>query len=250
MKVAIVGLGLIGGSLARALAGKGVRVIGVDRPAVCRAARRAGAIAAVASLEAAAKQADVLILAASPRANLRLLGKLARLATGPLVITDVSSVKGPIVREAARLKLRCFVGGHPMAGSEGSGFGASVAGLFRRRAWILTPAAEPRAARSVRALVRRVGARPVQLGAGDHDRLVALLSHVPQIVSWALLETASADRVAKSRLHLAGPGFLDMTRLARSPRALWREILASNEAEVRRGMAAVRRALSRDGDWG
>jgi len=250
VKVAIVGLGLIGGSLARALARQGVRVIGVDRPAVCRAARKARVIGSVASLATAAQQADVLVLAASPRANLRLLGRLARVAAGSLVITDVSSIKSPIVREAARLKLRRFVGGHPMAGSERSGFAASAAGLFRSRPWILTPAADPRAARTVRALVRRVGARPVLLGAADHDRLVALISHVPQIVSWALLETAAADRVARARLHLAGPGFLDMTRLARSPRGLWKEILASNAGEVRRGLAALRRALSRDGVWG
>jgi prephenate dehydrogenase len=227
-----------------------VRVIGVDRPAVCRAARKVRAIASVASLATAAQEADVLVLAASPSANLRLLGQLARFAAGPLVITDVSSVKSPIVREALRLKLRRFVGGHPMAGSEHSGFAASAAGLFQRRPWILTPAADPRATRSVSALVRRVGARPVQLGAADHDRLVALISHVPQIVSWALFETAAADRVVRGRLHLAGPGFLDMTRLARSPRALWKEILGSNAREVRRGLSALRRALSRDGVWG
>lgn len=245
-----MGLGLIGGSLARALTGKGVRVLGVDRPGVCRAARKARAIAASTSLEAAAREADVLVLAASPRANLRLLVRLARIAPDSLVITDVTSVKVPIVREAARLKLRRFVGGHPMAGRERSGFAASTASLFRDRPWILTPAKDPLAARRLRALIRRVGARPVELAAGNHDRLVALLSHVPQIVSWALLQTAAADRVAKSHLDLAGPGFLDMTRLARSPRGLWREILTSNEAEVRRGLAALRRALSRDSFWG
>ncbi len=250
MSVAIVGLGLIGGSLARALAGTGVRVLGVDRPGVCRAARQARAIAAAASLEAAASEADVLVLAASPRTNLKLLGRLARIAPEALVITDVSSVKVPIVREAARLKLRRFVGGHPMAGGERSGFAASSAGLFRRRPWILTAGAEPRATRTLRALIRRIGARPVELAAAEHDRLVALVSHVPQIVSWALFQTAAADRVAKSHLDLAGPGFLDMTRLARSPRGLWREILTSNEAEVRRGLAALRRALSRDSFWG
>jgi prephenate dehydrogenase len=161
----------------------------------------------------------------------------------------VTSVKVPIVREAARLKLRRFVGGHPMAGRERSGFAASTASLFRARPWILTPAKDPLAARTLRALIRRVGARPVELAAANHDRLVALLSHVPQIVSWALFQTAAADRVAKSHLDLAGPGFLDMTRLARSPRGLWREILTSNDAEVRRALAVLRRALSRDSFW-
>jgi prephenate dehydrogenase len=250
MSVAIVGLGLIGGSLARALSGQGVRVLGVDRPAACRAARKARAIAATTSLESAAREAQVLVLAASPRANLRLLRKLARIAPASLVITDVTSVKVPIVREAARLKLPRFVGGHPMAGRERSGFAASTAGLFRGRPWILTGGGDPGARRRVRGLIRRVGARPVEVRAVDHDRLVAVLSHVPQIVSWALFHVAAADRVARRHLDLAGPGFLDMTRLASSPRVLWKEILTGNQSEVRRAMAALRRALSHDRFWG
>jgi len=249
VSVAIVGLGLIGGSLARALSGQGVRVLGVDRPGVCRAARKARAIAATTSLEAAAREAQVLVLAASPSVNLRLLRKLARIAPAALVITDVTSVKVPIVREAARLELPRFVGGHPMAGRERSGFAASTAGLFRGRPWILT-GGEPGALRRLRGLIRRVGARPVELTALDHDRLVAVLSHVPQIVSWALLHAAAADRVARRHLDLAGPGFLDMTRLASSPRALWKEILTGNRSEVRRALAALRRALSHDRFWG
>lgn len=243
--VAIAGLGLIGGSLARALAAKGYRVLGIDRPAVRRAARKAGAIGAGVSLEAAAREADVLVLAAPPTANLRLLRRLARLAPAGLVVTDVTSVKAPIVAEARRLGLRHFVGGHPMAGTERTGFAASRAELFAGRPWIVTRPADPAAERVVRALARGVGARPVALDAKEHDRFVALVSHVPQIVSWALLAAAQGDAVARRHLALAGPGFHDMTRLAGSPKGLWREILRGNAREVRRALAALQRALSR-----
>lgn len=248
--VAIAGLGLIGGSLARALAAQGYRVLGIDRPPVLRAARKARAIAAGVSLEAAALQADILVLAAPPSANLRLVGRLARTAPATLVVTDVTSVKAPIVAEARRLGLRHFVGGHPMAGTERAGFAASRADLFEARPWIVTRPADPDAARVVRALARSVGARPVTLEAKEHDRFVALVSHVPQIVSWALLSAAQGDPVSRRNLALAGPGFHDMTRLAKSPKGLWREILRGNHREVRRALGALRRALSRGGLWG
>jgi prephenate dehydrogenase len=248
--VAVAGLGLIGGSLARALSARDHRVLGVDRDAVVRAARKAGAIAAGVSLENAAGEADILVLAAPPAANLRLLKRLAKLAAPTLVVTDVTSVKGAVVAEAKRLGLRHFVGGHPMAGTERSGFAASRADLFQGRPWIVTSGADLAAERVVRALAREAGARPVSLSAEDHDRFVALVSHVPQIVSWALLSAATRDPVGRRNLSLAGPGFHDMTRLARSPKRLWREILRGNAREVRRALAALQRALSRGGLWG
>ena len=137
--VAIVGLGLIGGSLARALSRAGYTVVGVDRPPVVRRARAARAVARAADGPVeASRLAEVVVLAAPPAENLRLLRRLARGARPGLVVTDVGSVKGPIGREADRLGL-AFVGGHPMAGIEGSGFGASSATLFRGRSWIVCP---------------------------------------------------------------------------------------------------------------
>jgi prephenate dehydrogenase len=241
--VAIAGLGLIGGSLAKALTRAGYRVIGVDAPARTRAARRAGAIAAsVPSVAAAARDAGVLVLAAPPAANLRLLREAARAASPALVITDVASVKRPIAAAARRLRLARFVGGHPMAGRERSGFGASSADLFRGAPWILTPsAAGPR--RVVARIARDVGARPVVVPEAAHDRAMAYLSHLPQVVAWALAAAARGDRVTARLLRLAGPGFRDMTRLAGSPRALWREILAQNASEVARARTRFERAL-------
>ena len=241
----MVGLGLVGGSLARALTRAGYQVLGIDRATVRRRARAAGAVARTASRLVVAAQADLVVLAAPPAANLRLLRRLARVARPELVITDVGSAKAVICREAASLGLRRFVGGHPMAGTEKRGFAASSAGLFQGATWWLVPSRSGRANRSVRALVRDAGARPVTTDAASHDRVMAFLSHAPQVVAWALFESARADVVAGRHIRRAGPGFRDMTRLARSPRALWQDILAANRVEVRRALSALRRALER-----
>jgi prephenate dehydrogenase len=246
--VAIVGLGLVGGSLARALSAAGYRVIGHDRPRVLRQATAARAIAVAArSVPLAVADADVVVLAASPRTNRRLLAQVARAARAGAILTDVGSVKRGICADARRRGLRSFVGGHPMAGREASGFAASKPDLFHGRRWILTPDADtvPASVRAVRALVRAVGARPVVMSAAEHDRTVAFLSHVPQVLAWALFGAAQKDRVAKARLDVAGPAFRDMTRLARSPKPLWREILFENRGEVDAALRSLVRQLRR-----
>ena len=245
MRVAVAGLGLIGGSIARGLAAAGHHVTGLDDPAVLQRARRAGAIAAsVSSLAEAAEQSDVVFLAAPPRANLRLLRALA--AGGHrAIVTDVGSIKQPICAEALRLGLERFVGGHPMAGSAATGFGASDGRLFDGRAWVLTPGSRKRPPRPLLALVRDLGARPVVTTPAAHDRAVAFLSHVPQIVAWALADAARADQTVHRHLRIAGPAWRDMTRIAGSPPALWAQILDQNGAEVRRALASFRRALVR-----
>jgi prephenate dehydrogenase len=246
--VAIVGLGLVGGSIARALTNAGWRVTGNDRPRVLRTALAAGAIAiGEPSLRAAVAAADLIVLAASPATNRRLLSSVARDLRPGAVVTDVGSVKRAICRDARRLRLTRFVGGHPMAGRESSGFAASAADLFRGRWWILTPevGTAPAALRAARRLARAVGARPIVMTPEEHDRVVAFLSHAPQVLAWALLAAARSDPVAARRLEVAGPAFRDMTRLSRSPRALWREILHENAGEVRRALSALRAALRR-----
>jgi prephenate dehydrogenase len=246
--VAIIGLGLVGGSLAQALTRAGYRVIGVDRRAVRRRARAAGAVAeTVANPVKAASRADVVVLAAPPGANLRLVRLLARGGCSHLLITDVGSVKAPICREARRVHMKRFVGGHPMAGNERSGFDASSATLFRGRPWILTPEApRPADLRMLRRIVRAAGARPAVMTPAQHDRATAFLSHVPQIASWAIRNAALGDAVARRYLNLAGPGFRDMTRLAASPPRLWREILAQNHRETARALRAMVRRLERN----
>jgi len=241
--VAVIGLGLVGGSVARALTAAGYRVTGIDWPLVVRRALASRAIGVGRMRAEAAAACDVVVLAAPPATNLRLLRRLAKVAPPGLVLTDVSSVKGEICREAARLGLPGFVGGHPMAGSEKRGFAASSATLFCGRPWWVVPAASGRATRIVRALVRATGARPVTVDPVTHDRAMAFLSHALQVVSWAIRDAARQDPVARRHLRRAGPGFRDMTRLARSPRPLWREILEANRLELSRALRAIVRQL-------
>jgi prephenate dehydrogenase len=248
--VTIVGLGLVGGSLARALTRAGWSVVGIDDERTRRRARRAGAVSRTAAdLKTVLLEAELLVLAAPPRANLRLLRLVAREAPG-MIVTDVGSVKAEICAEAGRLGLAHFVGGHPMAGSTGSGFASSSADLFAGRAWILVKSASWTGSRplaKVRRLVRATGAQPVLVSNPDeHDRAMAFLSHLPQIASWALREAAHGDPVALRHLALAGPGYRDMVRLAGSPRPLWSEIVDQNRANVRRALAALRAALARE----
>jgi len=246
--VAIVGLGLVGGSLARALTAAGYRVIGHDRPPVLRQALSARAIAVAArSVPLAVADADIVVLAASPRTNRRLLPQVARAARPGATLTDVGSVKRGICGDARRRGLARFVGGHPMAGREKSGFAASKPDLFDGRRWILTPDAgtAPASLRAMRGLVRATGARPVVMSPVEHDRVVAFLSHAPQVVAWALFGAAQSDRAAKRHLDVAGPAFRDMTRLARSPKPLWREILRENETEVAAALNSLVKQLRR-----
>jgi prephenate dehydrogenase len=132
-----------------------------------------------------------------------------------------------------------------MAGTEKRGFDASAADLFKGATWWLVPSRSARANRMVRRVVRDTGARPLTIDARSHDRAMAFLSHAPQLVAWALLEAARRDGVARAHLRHAGPGFRDMTRLARSPRRLWQDILGSNRAEVRRALAGLARSIRR-----
>lgn len=244
-RIVVVGLGQIGGSLARSLSRAGHEVLGVDSPRAWAEARAAGAVVSPrAPLLTSVRSADFVFLAAPPRSNLELLRRVSRASPG--VVTDVSSVKGPICRLAARLRLSRFVGGHPMAGGTGTGFQASVPDLFVGRPWILTPVGDdPHPERKVAALLRSLGARVFRLEAKEHDRVVAFLSHVPQLVAWALSRAAREDGAAGTRLELAGPAFREMTRLAASPRGLWREILELNRAEVGRALRSFSRALGR-----
>jgi len=242
--VAIVGLGLVGGSLARALTAAGYTVTGIDWPLVVRRALRTRAISRGATRTEKGASADVVVLAAPPATNLRLLRRLAKVARPGLVITDVSSVKGDIVREAARLGLDGFVGGHPWrARRSRASPPPRPASSGGRRGGSCRPVRA--ATRVVRSIVCAAGARAFTTDAATHDRTMAFLSHVPQVVSWALLEAARGDAVARRHVLRAGPGFRGMTRLARSPRALWQDILEANRVEVRRALRALVRRLER-----
>ncbi len=230
MRIGIAGLGLIGGSLALAL-GDQHDVIAYD-PA---GTRKVASSATLAGL----LPADIVIVATPLDAIVPTLAALAALA-GEAVLLDVGSVKRAVAGYAVTAPTAArIVGGHPMAGSTGSGFAAARADLFRDRPFLLVPTARSDDAAMALAgdLARAIGAIPTVVSAEVHDRAVAMLSGLPLLISRALA-AAGAD-VA----DLAGPGFRDMTRLAATPRPLADAMLAGNADEIRVALRAFRTAL-------
>ncbi len=245
MRIAFLGLGLVGGSIARALherAGPGWSAAAwTPRGTGPAIAYRAGVIGQAApGVEAAIDGADLVVLAAPPLACLALLDALG----GPLrasladdaVITDVASTKALVVDRAAALGLR-FVGGHPMAGRETAGFEAADAALFRGRPWVVVPSADDAAVARVEALAIACEALPLRLDAGEHDRLVAAISHLPLVLSAALVEavagTSAAPRDDWTRAAaLAAGGWDGMARLARGDTRWGTGIAVTNAAAV------------------
>lgn len=241
--VAIVGVGLIGGSFGLALkkAGFGGPILGVSSPATIEAALKRGAIDEGLPLAGAAARADLVYLAQPIGRILDALRRLDDLVRPGTLITDAGSTKSAIVA-AARLHLRraMFLGGHPLAGKEKRGVTEADADLFRGRTYVLTPEngqilEAPCAVRFVE-WIRRMGAVPVVLNAEEHDRIVSFTSHLPQLAATALAATVAEH--AGSNLSVAGPGLTDTTRLALSSFELWRDILATNSGPIEQALAA------------
>ncbi|HEY0753668.1 MAG TPA: prephenate dehydrogenase/arogenate dehydrogenase family protein [Ktedonobacteraceae bacterium] len=235
-KVAIVGLGLIGGSLGLALrqAHMAEQVTGYDLGrGVCEQARRVGAIDQVQTALADVLRGAELIVLATPVGAMRaLLQNIATLASPGAVITDVASTKSQVVSWAEELlpETLAFVGGHPMAGKEISGVEAADAHLFRNRIYCLTPTAQtaPAALHKVLALVETLGARPRFLEPAEHDSQVALVSHLPFIASTALMSTVVQQSNWGDASLLASSGFRDSTRLAAGSPEMYRDICLTN----------------------
>jgi prephenate dehydrogenase len=229
VKVALVGCGLIGGSLGLALRARGLTVIGQDRdPAAAERALALGALDAVGS----GAGADVAVLAVPVRAIPEQAAALPALAPDA-VITDVGSTKAAVVRAGEACFGGRFVGGHPMAGSERAGPDAADARLFEGRRVILTPSARTDADARARVaeLWRLAGATVVEMDAERHDRLLAAVSHLPHAVAYAL--AASVGGLGADELRgLAGGGFTDTTRIAATPAPMWVDVFLENRARL------------------
>lgn len=251
MRLAIIGLGLIGGSIARAAAGHGWSIVGWDAdPGPLRAAARAGLLRPTRNPEAAAAEAELTVLATPPLAVLDLIDRLGpSVARQGASLTDVASIKEPVLKRADAVAGLHFVGGHPMSGRERSGFKAGAADLFVGRPWVLVPGVRARRQdlTRARALARACGARPVVLDAAEHDRAVAAISHLPLLLSAALAESALEDPDWPTARQLVAQGFRDMTRLARGDPAMGAGILAANPVAVRTALRRLQSALDR---WG
>ena len=242
-KIAILGLGLIGGSLALAARRTWPRalVIGVDDKAVLEQAMVLHAIDVAADDPVVIAEADVVVLAAPVRANLALLEELADHVTGSAVVTDVSSTKREIVAAARQLPERLsFIGGHPFAGAPRGGIAHARPDLFAGRPWLFTPADDRHgeALDRLQQFVTAIGAVPRVLSAPAHARLLAFLSHLPQLTASALMHVVGTE-AGDDGLALTGRGLADTTRLASSPASIWRDICATNQDEVAAALDAL-----------
>jgi prephenate dehydrogenase len=236
--VAIAGVGLIGGSFALALrqAGFAGTITGVSSRRTIAEALEHGVIDREMTMAEAAREADVVLLA-QPIG--RIVTQIAELAPhlGPdTLVTDAGSTKSLICDAAARhLPPEQFLGGHPMAGKESRGAASADGSLFRGRTWVLTR----ECAHPFVDWVHRIGAHILVMGPEEHDRTVALTSHLPQLVSTALACTVGAGLEREEQLKAGGPGLIDMTRLALSSHDMWKDILATNAEAVDGALEAM-----------
>jgi len=248
LKTAIVGLGLIGGSLGLAIKRKfpAAVVWGVDEAAIADEAVSVGAVDkgfAKNRIADCIREAECVILAAPIQEILRLIPAVARHAPAGALVTDVGSTKKQIVEEAAvhfRGNAR-FIGGHPMAGGEGRGIRWADAFLFENAVWVLTPVPEtpvPSAQRLANSL-ECLGAKVLFLSPALHDQIASAVSHLPQVLAVALVNWVSR-RQSDSPLYLklAAGGFRDMTRIASSPYSVWKDILKTNREVIIRDIDA------------
>jgi prephenate dehydrogenase len=233
----VVGLGLIGASVALALRSTGWSVTGVDSdPATVASAIDGGVI------DGTELSPDVdLVVVATPAGVVARLAReaLTQVSSPKVIVTDVAGVKGSIV---AQISDERFLGGHPMAGSELRGLSGARAELFQGTTWVLTPTDEtsPATYSTLHGILREIGANVVAISADDHDRLVAIASHVPHLLAGSLMNEAS--QVAEQDavlLQLAAGGFRDMTRIAAGDPGIWPDILFENRDAVVQSLDAL-----------
>jgi prephenate dehydrogenase len=250
-RLAIVGVGLLGGSVAKAVRAHALarEIVGIGRDlGRLGPALRDGALDRVTTdLGEGVAGADRILLAAPVLANETLLSRVWQAASPGAVLTDVGSTKGGIAAAADRLAAGRpevhFVGSHPMAGSEKSGYAVARVDLFQGATVVVTPteSSDAAAAKGVGEFWAALGARVVVLDPATHDRAVAAISHLPHVAAWALVDAVA--RFEPGALSIAARGFKDTTRIAASDPDVWREILLDNREAVRGSLAAFRGAL-------
>lgn len=252
LRVGIVGLGLMGGSLALALRGRVAGLIGVERQADARqAALRAGVVdVALETLTADAPPVDLLVLATPVRVILDTLGRLPALRPAGCAVLDLGSTKRAVLAAMDALPPTfAAIGGHPMCGKETSGLAAAAADLYHGQTFILCPGRRttPAVEAMALALVAAIGARPLAMGPADHDAIVATVSHLPTVLSAALMRLAAGEQ----QWAVSASGFRDVARLAGSDPRMMLDILLTNRdalldalAGYETELAALRRALA------
>ncbi len=246
--VAIVGVGLLGGSLGRTLKTRRLahRVIGVERTEDrLHKAQALGAIdSGATSLPEAVADADIVVLCSPVGHILEILPEVLAAAKDGAVVTDVGSTKAAIVRRAG--SAAAFVGGHPMAGSEQAGVEAATPYLFEEATWAITPSesSDPHAVQTVQRLAQSVGATTLLLAPDAHDAMLAVTSHLPHVLASALMRQAqqTQSRYPQTSQLTAG-SFADGTRVAASSPEIWRDVCLSNRDALLQALQAFRGQL-------
>ena len=240
-RLAILGVGLIGGSLARALrdAGHAQEIVGFGRGlANLQRAVELGVVDRIeTSIAAAVNGADMVVLATPVGTMPDMLAGLAPYLGNDAVVTDVGSVKGAVAdaaRSALGARLTAFVPGHPIAGTERSGVESSFASLFDGRRVVLTPLPETSAdaLSRVRAMWRAAGAEVVEMSVAHHDEVLAATSHLPHLLAYALVDMLAQLDDRREVFAFAAGGFRDFTRIASSDPVMWRDIGLANRAAI------------------
>jgi prephenate dehydrogenase len=240
-RVAVVGTGLIGTSVAMAAirAGDAVRGFDLDLDVLSRSSERSG-LTPVASLKECVTGATLVLVCTPIPSVPQLVGEVLGLEP-QAVVSDVASVKSHVKLEVessvGASDLRRYVGGHPMGGSERSGPDHASASVLDGTVWVVDEAADPQSLARLESWIERIGSRPVRLPVDRHDRLVAMVSHLPQVASTALMGLAAAEEAGEPEiLLLAAGGFRDLTRLAASNPHLWSDILLANRDAIVRAL--------------
>jgi prephenate dehydrogenase len=247
-KIGIIGLGLIGGSIAlaaRQLWPTGL-VVAVDVKDTLEKAMVLHAIDVAADDPVVLADVDLVILAAPVRQNLELLTNLPEHVSRSAIVTDTGSTKREIVEAGRKLPPNLtFVGGHPLGGAARGGIDHARPDLFVGRPWLFTPATEETGAaiEKLFEFATALGAKPRLLTAREHDHLLAYISHLPQLVSSALMHLIG-DTVGREGLSLTGRGLQDVTRLASSPAGIWKDVCASNTDELGPALDALIKVLA------
>lgn len=251
-RMAVIGVGMIGGSLAQACRG-GVarRVVGLDTDQTHRKqAVSLGLVHAVGDLPEGVEGADLVVVAVPVGVAAEVVRAVAPYLADGCIVTDVGSVKGDLVQqmEAEIPPGRAFVPGHPIAGTERAGPGAASSALFHGSLCVLTPSSRtPEAAlKKIIDLWEKVGSRVVLMDPFRHDYIFALVSHLPHVVAYALIGTIlNLQDGGEELLRFSAGGLRDFTRIAASHPIMWRDILIQNRDQVLKSIARFREALGR-----
>lgn len=254
-QITIIGTGLIGGSFGLAVKKRGFRgrIVGCDREAVLKHARKMGAIDdGEANQRQAIRGSQVILLATPVGAIIELIERLGPDLPAQTLLTDVGSTKEEVLTRASKIfgntARNRFLAGHPMAGKERSGVEFADADLFQGAVWLVTPSSGQKVRDGLSGeflkWVEKIGARIATIDAGEHDRLCAWISHLPQMISTALAALLVDEYGDKPMLDAGGRALREMTRISASPYSMWRDIALTNKKNIQQTLLKLEQRLA------